>query len=216
MQHQRKVVILGAALAAGLVASANAQSPNKQVGPSEQASREDAGVALDCPKPREAKEAKVIDFDATNSVARLAVNLGPGRFTLVTITSWDRPGDPRALSPVLEAAKIMQGKLQFFSRQLTTDPASAVDEYLVMTEMGGGYVCWAKPIWLMKAASPPMAETPAPVKPVIAPAVVTPATAAPSVNPVTAPASIPGALAPPEAEPGFRRTTRGRRAASER
>jgi hypothetical protein len=217
MHHQRKLVLLAALLAAGLpTASANAQSantPNKQVFEPSPSSREDAGSVLDCPRPGELREAKVIDFDPASSVARLAVNVGSGRFTLVTIKTWDRAEDPRPLNPVLAAAKIMQGKLQFFSRQLTTNPSSAVDEYLVMTEMGGGYVCWAKPTWLMHPANPPMAEAPAPVKPVIAPAVVTPATT-PNLNPGTAPSPIPGAITPLETEPGFRRGTRGRRAAT--
>src|SRR5215207_7748564 len=115
MLHQTKFILLGATLAAGLLGtSAMAQTPApglKQVFETPgQGGFADAGSALDCPRPEEAKEAKVIDFDPTNSVARLAVNLGSGRFTLVTIKSWDRPEDVRPLNPVLQAAKIMQGK----------------------------------------------------------------------------------------------------------
>jgi hypothetical protein len=59
--------------------------------------------------PDEAKEAKVIDIDASGSQVRLAVKLAPGRFKVASITVWDRTEDPRPLIPVIDAARIMQG-----------------------------------------------------------------------------------------------------------
>jgi hypothetical protein len=194
--------LLGTVLAVLLVGSpASAQAPTSAETKANLFSAtglDDAGSALDCPRPEGAKEAKVIDFDAGSSTARLAVNVGSGRFTLVTIKTWDRAGDPRPLTPIIEAAKIMQGKLQFFSRKMSTDPASAPDEYLIMTEMGGGYVCWAKPASIMQPPNAPVAEAPAQAKPVATPAVVT----APNPAPVATPA----------AQTDTRATARGRRA----
>jgi hypothetical protein len=173
--------LLGTVLAVLLVGSpASAQAPTSAETKANLFSAtglDDAGSALDCPRPEGAKEAKVIDFDAGSSTARLAVNVGSGRFTLVTIKTWDRAQDPRPLTPIIEAAKIMQGKLQFFSPKMTTDPASAPDEYLIMTEMGGGYVCWAKPSWLMQPPSAPVADAPAAVRQAAPAAVLTPTAA---------------------------------------
>jgi hypothetical protein len=201
MQHTR-VFLSGTVTAVLLIGSpASAQAPTSVDSKTSLFSTtglDDAGSALDCPRPEGAKEAKVIDFDAGSSTARLAVNVGSGRFTLVTIKTWDRAGDPRPLTPIIEAAKIMQGKLQFFSPKMTTDPASAPDEYLIMTEMGGGYVCWANPASIMQPSNAPVAEAPAQAKPVVAPAVVTPAPNAP--------------VATPAAQTDTRATARGRRA----
>ena len=216
MRHETSAILIGAALVAGLLASpANAQAvfaPDKQVFDKAAKDALEVGASgLDCQRPDGTKEAKVIDFDQKNSLARLAVSLGSGRFTLVTVRTWDRPDDPRPLNPVLEAARIMQGKLHFFSRMLTNDPASAPDEYLVMTEMGGGYVCWAKPAWMMEAASP-VAQAPAP-KPSVSPAVVAPAdasaAAAASATAVSAAASPAGTFT----DPNYRRSTRARQSA---
>jgi hypothetical protein len=209
MRHTPKLILLGGALAAAALLNLPARA--QTTGAAEQfkatvsssgATSQEPGSTVGCKRPEEAREAKVIDFDPSASVARLAVNLGSGRFTLVTIKTWDRPQDPRPLNPVLEAAKITQGKLQFFSRQLTTDPASAPDEFLIMTEMGGGYVCWANPSWLMETQGSPVANAPASATPPTS-------TSAPSTNAQTAPAQ--GPLGTTPLEPGLRRTSPVRR-----
>src|SRR5918993_836931 len=94
----------------------------------------DVASVAGCPRPAEAKEVKVVDFDAGKSVAKLAVNLGSGRFKLVRITVWDRPEDPRPLIPVIEAARITQGNLQFYAPDLTPDPESTHDKFLLMVD----------------------------------------------------------------------------------
>jgi hypothetical protein len=118
----------------------------------------DVGSLLGCPRPADAKEAKVVDFDASNATARLAVNLGSGRFKLVTIKAWDRPEDPRPIVPVIEAARITQGKLQFFTPDLNSDPESTPNTFIMMIDMGGGYVCWATPSSLLKEGAYPVAD----------------------------------------------------------
>jgi hypothetical protein len=191
MRYANKA-LLGGTLAAVLLIHlpAGAQAPtsaeSKAANLFTSPAGEEPGSALDCQRPEGTREAKVIDFDASSSTARLAVSLEAGRFTLVTIKTWDRPDDPRPLNPVIQAAKIMQGKLQFFSRKLTTDPASTPDEFLILTEMGGGYVCWAKPSWMIQP-SVPVAEA-LPAKPAAPTALVTPA-AAVGGSAVSAPAS---------------------------
>jgi hypothetical protein len=118
----------------------------------------DVGSLLGCARPADAKEAKVVDFDASNATARLAVNLGSGRFKLVTIKAWDRPEDPRPIVPVIEAARITQGKLQFFTPDLNSDPESTPNTFIMMIDMGGGYVCWATPSSLLKEGAYPVAD----------------------------------------------------------
>src|SRR5215203_5226585 len=162
-----------------------------------------------CARPADAKEAKVIDFDAGSSVARLAVNLGSGRFKLVTVKVWDSPNDPRPLKPVIEAARITQGKLQFYTPDLNADPASAPDTFLLMTDMGGGFVCWATPSQLINENSYKVADR---EKLEVVPA------ASPAVKPVavpTAPTTTPGAMqSAVETLPQQFVRTRGRRGAS--
>jgi hypothetical protein len=185
-------VLLGSALTAVLLfhLPAAAQAPagaDKAANVFTSVTGDQPGSALNCERPEGTREAKVIDFDPSSSTARLAVNLDGGRFTLATIKTWDRPNEPRPLNPIIEAAKIMQGKLQFFSRQLTTDPASAPDEYLIVTEMGGGYVCWAKPSWMLQPATAPVAEASGtkPAAPVVTPAAVVGGAPAPASAAVT-------------------------------
>jgi hypothetical protein len=149
-----------------------------------------------CPRPADAKEVKVVDFDPGRSVAKLAVNLGSGRFKLVRVTVWDRPEDPRPLIPVIEAARITQGNLQFYAPDLNSDPESAHESFIVMTEMGGGYVCWATPSSLMNEGSYPVTEgkpAAAEGKPASAPAAPN---EAPRIPPKAKPASAPAAPNP--------------------
>jgi hypothetical protein len=144
-----------------------------------------------CSRPEEAREAKVVDLDTGKSLAKLAVNLGAGRFKLVRVTIWDRPDDPRPLIPVIEAARITQGLVQFYTPNLNTDPESAHDSFLLMADMGGGVVCWATPASLIKDAGQAMAEA----KP---PAMRGPADPAARSLPGAKPESTPP-LAPPAA-----------------
>lgn len=135
---------------------ANAQAPDRT-------RRDKAGAAdvmsvAGCARPEEAKEAKVVALDTGKSLAKLAVHLGSGRFKLVQITIWDRSDDPRPLVPVIEAARITQGPVQFYTPNLNNDPESAHDSFLLMADMGGGVVCWATPASLIKDAGLPVTE----------------------------------------------------------
>jgi hypothetical protein len=134
-------LLLGCILGGGVSLPAQAQTISK----APKLPTPDVTSALNCPRPADAKEAKVIDFDAGKSLARLAVNLGTGRFKLVIIKTADRQDDPRPIIPVIEAARIMQGKVQFYAPKLNSDPESAPDSFVLMAEMGSGYVCWASP-----------------------------------------------------------------------
>ena len=165
--------------------------------------------ALGCPRPADAKDAKVVDFDTTTRVARLAVNLGNGRFKLVTINPADRGSDPRPLAPVLEAARIVQGTVQFYAPDQSADPESTHDKFVMVVEMGAGNVCWATPGALLEDGAYPVAGTQG-----------TPATTA-SASAARAPAAASPAPAPqavesaPPAENAADRAPRGRRSLRE-
>ena len=156
--HSLTRTFIGCALTAPLLGSLAQAQPAANLSRTFGPGAPDPVAVPGCARPADAKEAKVIDFDAGSSVARLAVNLGPGRFKLVTVKVWDRPNDPRPLKPVIEAARITQGKLQFYTPDLNADPASAPETFLVMTDMGGGYVCWATPSQLMNENSYKVAD----------------------------------------------------------
>jgi len=157
MRRSFKALTYSLSLAAALLAFPAAAQIRAE-GKAEQTTM-DSVAAPGCHRPAEAKEAKVIDFDAGKATARLAVNLGSGRFKLVTIKAWDRPEDRRPLIPVIEAARITQGKLQFFTPNLNADPESAPDSFILMTDMGSGYVCWATPGSLLKEGAYPVADS---------------------------------------------------------
>jgi len=156
--HSLTRTFIGCALTAPLLGSLAQAQPAANLSRTFGPGAPDPIAVPGCARPADAKEAKVIDFDAGSSVARLAVNLGPGRFKLVTVKVWDRPNDPRPLKPVIEAARITQGKLQFYTPDLNADPASAPETFLVMTDMGGGYVCWATPSQLINENSYKVAD----------------------------------------------------------
>ena len=63
------------------------------------------------------------------------MNLGAGRFKLVRIAILERPEEPRPLVPVIEAAQIMRGAVQFYTPSLNTLPH---DTFLLIADMGGG------------------------------------------------------------------------------
>src|SRR5215207_10237423 len=82
----------------------------------------DAISVRDCRRPAEAKEAQVIAFDKTSLEAKLAVSVANGQFKVVTVRLWERHDDPRPVVPVVEAARITQGKLHFYTPNLDADP----------------------------------------------------------------------------------------------
>ena len=142
MRDAVKVIMTGGVIGAVLALSPPVLAQTARLSPGKPGSTaSDVTSVPGCPRPADAKEVKVVDFDAATSVAKLAVNLGSGRFKLVRITAWDRPEDPRPLNPVIEAARITQGNLQFYTPNLNADPESAHDSFILMTEMGGGFVC---------------------------------------------------------------------------
>src|SRR5215204_3941701 len=107
----------------------------------------------ECHPPADAKEAQVLAFDQTSLEAKLAVNLGKGEFKVATIKLWDRSGDTRTrpIIPVIEAARITQGKLQFFTPNLNADPEPVHDKQFVVTAtLGGAQLCWATESSLLK------------------------------------------------------------------
>jgi hypothetical protein len=175
--YRSKQVILGGAFStmAALSTAAYAQTP---AGPARDRIGDkapDMTAVADCSRPDDAKEAKVVELDTGKSFAKLAVNLGSGRFKLVRITVWDRPEDPRPLIPVIEAARITQGLVQFYTPTLNNDPESAHESFLLMADMGGGNICWATPASLIKdvgqtvtEGKPPTARsTPDPTSPAV-------------------------------------------------
>ncbi len=152
-----KLILVGGILGAMTLGTlAHAQTSARTPRPGEPAS--DVMSVAGCSRPEEAKEAKVVELDTGKSLAKLAVNLGSGRFKLVRVTIWDRPEDPRPLIPVIEAARITQGLVQFYTPNLNTDPESAHDSFLLIADMGGGVVCWATPASLIKDAGQPVTE----------------------------------------------------------
>jgi hypothetical protein len=129
----------------------------------------DAVSVRDCRRPAEAKEAQVLAFDKTSLEAKLAVSVGEGQFKIVTVRLWERHDDPRPVIPVVEAARITQGKLQFYTPNLNADPEPVHDkQFLLIAGLGGAQVCWATESALLKetaggskAAAPAVPTAPA-------------------------------------------------------
>ncbi len=114
----------------------------------------DAVSVRDCRRPAEAKEAQVLAFDKTSLEAKLAVSVGDGQFKVVTIRLWERHDDPRPVIPVVEAARITQGKLQFYTPNLNADPEPVHDkQFLLIAGLGGAQVCWATEGALLKEST---------------------------------------------------------------
>jgi hypothetical protein len=102
----------------------------------------------------------VLAFDKSTLEAKLAVTLEKGEFKVVSVRIWDRPQDARPLVPVIEAARITQGKLQFYTPNLNADPEPVHDkQFLLTASLGGAQVCWATESALLKD---PAAAKPAP------------------------------------------------------
>jgi hypothetical protein len=149
MRHTFGLLLLGGALAAPLlVAPAEAQTA-RTVRKEPTRTAADVVSVRGCRPPADAKEAQVLAFDKGSLETKLAVSMGKGEFKVVTIKVWDRPEDPRPVIPVVEAARIMQGKLHFYTPDLNTDPESVSDKFVLITEMGGSQVCWATPSALL-------------------------------------------------------------------
>jgi hypothetical protein len=194
--HKSKLIIVIGVLGAMTALSTVAQSQSAAgTRPSDRSS--DTTAAPGCSRPEDTKDAKVVELDTEKSLAKLAVNLGSNRFKLVRITVWDRPEDPRPLIPVIQAARITQGLVQFYSPTLNNDPESAHDAFLLMVDMGGGTVCWATPASLIVDPGQPSTEGKlSPVRSTADPtARSTPEPNAPEPNRVQAPEITP-ALAP--------------------
>lgn len=114
----------------------------------------DAVSVRACRRPAEAKEAQVLAFDKTSLEAKLAVSVEEGQFKIVTIRLWERHEDPRPVIPVVEAARITQGKLQFYTPNLNADPEPVHDkQFLLIASLGGAQVCWATEGALLKEAT---------------------------------------------------------------
>jgi hypothetical protein len=123
----------------------------------------DAVSVRDCRRPAEAKEAQVLAFDKTSLEAKLAVSVGDSKFKVVTVRLWDRRDDPRPVVPVVEAARITQGKLQFYTPNLDADPEPVHDkQFLLIAGLGGAQICWATESSLLKEATSRGKAAPAP------------------------------------------------------
>ena len=147
---------IAAGILAGMLPTA-AHSQRLQATPSSDGASDALRSALGCPRPADTRDAKVVDFDTTTGVARLAVRLGNDRFKLVTINPGESASDPRPLAPVLEAARILQGTVQFFAPDQSSDPESKHEKFVMLVEMGSGTVCWAKPGSLLDDGAYPVA-----------------------------------------------------------
>jgi hypothetical protein len=134
-------------LSVGLAVPASVQA---QVAPNPPA--QDTISVRDCRTPSGAKDAQVLAFDKKSLEAKLAVALdGKGEFKVVSVRIWDRPQDPRPLVPVIEAARITQGKLQVYTPNLNADPEPVHDkQFLLRASLGGAHICWATESALLK------------------------------------------------------------------
>ena len=129
----------------------------------------DAVSVRNCRRPAEAKEAQVLAFDKTSLEAKLAVSVGEGQFKVVTVRLWESHDDPRPVVPVVEAARITQGKVQFYTPNLDADPEPVHDkQFLLIAGLGGAQICWAtessllnEPASRAKVAPAPEAASPA-------------------------------------------------------
>jgi hypothetical protein len=151
MRYTYTLIVLSGTFAASMNLPAQAQmnrSSTESITPQEVTS------VKDCRPPADAKQAQVLAFDKTTLEAKLAVSLLKDEFKVVTVKIWDRPQDPRPLVPVMEAARITQGKLQFYSPNLNADPEPIHDkQFLLVATLGGAQLCWATESSLLKEGS---------------------------------------------------------------
>jgi hypothetical protein len=139
------------------VTSASAQAPIG-LGLTQPSGTQEVTSMRDCRPPTEVKEAQVLVFDKQSLEAKLAVSLGKDEFKVVTVKVWDRPQDPRPLVPVLEAARITQGKLRFYTPNLNADPEPIHDkQFLVAASLGEAQICWSTDSSFLKEGAKPVA-----------------------------------------------------------
>ena len=169
MKHMFRLSIVGGTVLAALLSSAAQAQTARAVRKEASPAASDATSVRGCPRPAEAKDAQVIAFDRGGLETKLAVSLGKGEFKVVTIRLWDRPDDPRPVIPVVEAARIMQGKLQFYTPDLNAEPESVSNKFVLITEMGGPQICWATPGTLLgEGGYPVMSEASTDIAPAAA------------------------------------------------
>jgi hypothetical protein len=149
--------MLGGAILAALLSSPVLAQTERTVRKEPSRTELDAASTRGCPRPADAKAAQVLTFDRGSLETKLAVSMGKGEFKVVTIRVWDRPDDPRPLVPVIEAARITQGKLLFYTPELNADPESISEKFLLITDMGGPQICWATPSSLVGEGAYPIA-----------------------------------------------------------
>src|ERR671927_24119 len=149
MQHTSMLTMLGGAILAVLLSSPIQAQSARTIRKEPSQTELDAAWTRGCPRPTDAKPAQVLAFDKDSLETKLAVSMGNGEFKVVTIRVWDRPEDPRPMIPVIEAARIMEGKLQFYTPDLNTDPESISNRFVLIVEMGGPQICWATPSTLL-------------------------------------------------------------------
>ena len=211
MRHTFKVNMLGSALAAALLISP-AQAQTARTVP-KQPSRPvvDVTSMRGCPRPTDVKDAQVLTFDEGSLETKLVVNLGKGEFKVVSIKLWrDSLGDTRPLFPVMKAAQVMQGRLKFYSSKLNTDPESALDEFVLIADMGGPQICWAHPGSLLNEGGYPTLSA---TKPQAAPNVESPTSPAMAGVSDTTPGGTPSATeTPAQVAPPSQARTRARNA----
>jgi hypothetical protein len=151
MKHTSTLSILGSALMAALLSSPTQAQTAAEARKEPGLTASNAISIRGCRPPGDAKEAQVLTFDPGSLEAKLAVSLGKDEFKVVTVKLWDRPDDPRPLVPVIEAARITQGKLQFYTPNLNADPQPIHDkDFAIVASLGGAQVCWANPSSLIK------------------------------------------------------------------
>jgi hypothetical protein len=150
MSRASTLLMLGSSFATLLLCGAS-QAQSLSIG-TEQAP---AAVSVrNCKPPSDAKDAQVLSFDKLSNEAKLAVTVGNDEFKLVTIKLPERSEDPRPLVPVLEAARITQAKVQFYTPDLNVDPEPPFQkQFVVVASLGGAQLCWATEASLMKEAN---------------------------------------------------------------
>ena len=149
MQHTSTLTILGSAFLAVLLSVPSQAQTARTVGKEPSRTELDAAWTRGCPRPTDAKPAQVLTFDKGSLETKLAVSMGQGEFKVVTIRLWDRPDDSRPVIPVIEAARIMEGQLQFYTPDLNADLESVSNRFVLIAEMGGSQICWATPSALL-------------------------------------------------------------------
>src|ERR671939_2113859 len=149
MWHTFKLSLLGGTVAAAMLSVPAEAQTARTVRKEPTRTELDAASMRGCPRATDAKPAQVLTFDKGSLETKLAVSMGQGEFKVVTIRVWGRPDDPRPVIPVIEAARIMEGQLQFYTPDLNADLESVSNRFVLIVEMGGPQICWATPSALL-------------------------------------------------------------------